>query len=104
TTVNAFTSISGSASDTGGSGVASVEISLKRNSDNHYWNGTDWLSTSEVWLGTTGTTSWSKTAGLPTGLNLLDVSYTVRSRATDNATNQQTPRAGNTLPLDHTAP
>src|SRR5205085_3887171 len=83
-TVNALTSISGTDSDTGGSGVAFVEISLKRNSDNHYWNGSDWSSTSEVFLGA-GNTTWSKSSGLPSGVNLLDGSYTVRSRATDNA-------------------
>src|SRR5439155_660605 len=36
--VNTLTSISGTASDTGAAGVASVEISLKRNSDSTFWD------------------------------------------------------------------
>src|SRR5207249_5543318 len=102
---NTLGSVSGTASDTGGSGVASVVISLKRNfSDNHYWNGSDWSSATEVFLSADNTTSWSKISGLPTGADLLDGSYTVRSRATDNASNVQTPGAANNFTVDQTGP
>src|SRR5205085_10628103 len=67
------------------------------------WNGANWSSTSEVFLGADNTT-WSMSSGLPSGVNLLDGSYTVRSRATDNAGNVQTPGAGNTFTLDQTPP
>jgi|GEM_PF-321785 len=101
-TISSLASVSGSASDTGSS-VASVSVSLRRNSDNQYWNGSSWVS-GEAWLSTTGTTSWSSSSGLPSSANLADGGYTVRSQATDTAGNVQTPGAGNTFTIDNTAP
>src|SRR5439155_8211561 len=71
--VNALASISGTASDTG-SGVAIVQVSLKRGSDNKYWDGSSsWVGGSEQLLSTVGTTSWSRSTGLPP--SLADDSY-----------------------------
>ena len=77
----------GTASDTG-SGLQKVELSIRRGTGN-YWNGTSFASAGEVWVGATGTTSWSYSfAGskFPS-----QGSYTVRVRATDNAANTVTP-------------
>jgi uncharacterized protein YjdB len=98
-TLATLTSISGSADDDeDGSDVQKVEISLKRNADGLYWSGTTWVS-GEVFLSTSGISDWSKTTGLPAGDNLLNGTYTVRSRATDNAGNVQTPGTGNTFTI-----
>jgi len=79
--INSLTEISGITSDTGGSGVSKVEISIQRTSDNHYFNGGFWRET-QSWLTTTGTTSWSY-AYTPDA----DGTYVVVSRATDAAGN-----------------
>jgi hypothetical protein len=91
--------ICGTASDdVGGSGVQRVDVAIQRTSDHHYWNGTDFTSTTVVWNLASGTTSWSY------GFTPPDGTYTVQSRATDNVGNQETPGAGNTFSLDTTPP
>jgi len=95
-------SLSGTASDGSGcSGIDKVEVSIQRDSDHKYWNGAIWGST-ETWLSTSGTTAWTKSSGLPTWQSCEG--YTVRSRATDNATNVETPTAGNSFDYDAQAP
>jgi hypothetical protein len=62
-------------------------VSIKRNSDNQYWNGTAFACDTEVFNAASGTASWSYALA---GGNLTDgVSYTVRSKATDNASNAE---------------
>jgi len=92
--LNSLTTISGTASDGNGSGVLNVKISIKRNSDDLYWDGFAWVL-SETWLSTTGTTSWSKSTGLPSWVG--GNNYTIRSMAADNATNIEIPGSGNTF-------
>src|SRR5438876_12094248 len=88
-TVKALVSISGTGSDTG-SGVAVVQVSLKRVSDSKYWDGSSsWVSTEQL-LSTTGTASWSRSTGLPSGADLADGSYTARSVAMEHMGNVQT--------------
>jgi hypothetical protein len=88
--------IRGTASDSG-SGVSRVDITLRRNSDNRYYNGTSWQLTS-VWLATTGTVSWSYpfTPGEDT--------YLVQSRATDAVGHQQGVYGQGTFTYDLSAP
>jgi hypothetical protein len=76
--------ISGTASDTGGGSVASVEVSVN--------NGTTWVAA-------TGTTSWSY-QWTPSGSG----SATLRSRATDSSGNRETPSAGVTVTIAPPAP
>ena len=85
----------------GGSGIQSVQVSIRQGSGN-YWNGTGFSSASEVWnaAGLAGG-SWSyafAVASFP-----ADGSYTVRVRATDAAANVETP-ASRTFTIDATAP
>ena len=47
----------GTASDTGGAGLLRVELSIKRVSDNQYWNGTAFADGTENWRTATGTAS-----------------------------------------------
>ncbi len=100
---NGLSTISGTASDTDGSGLSEVRISIKRNSigTDKYWDGSGWVD-SETWLLTSGTTSWSKSTGLPTWVSGED--YTIRSRATDNVPNIEDPGSGNTLTFDTDRP
>lgn len=75
--------ITGTASDAE-SDVARVEITIRRGSDNYYYNGAWWQATS-VWLLTTGTGNWNYPLTPAHG-----ETYTVQSRAEDAAGNQQT--------------
>ena len=61
------------------------------------------MSTEQL-LSTTGTASWSRSTGLPSGANLADGSYTARSVATDNVGNVQTTVTTSTFTVDSTAP
>jgi hypothetical protein len=77
-------SITGTATD-GGSGVANVKVSIKRDSTGLYWNGSSFSAASENLITATGTGSWSlafATANFPAG-----GSYTVRAVGTDVANN-----------------
>ncbi len=91
--------ISGTASDSGGSGVSLVEVRILSGALN--WNGSNWVA-GETWLPVSGTTNWSCSTGLPTWQS--GSSYTVRSRATDLASNVETPGTGNTFGFDTDPP
>jgi len=77
-------SVTGTATDGDGTGVQKVEVSTN--------GGTTWVAA-------TGTTAWSYNWTLP-----ADGSYTIKSRATDVATNVETPGAGVSVTVDKTAP
>ncbi len=79
--------ICGSASDAA-SGVASVQISLRRTSDNTWWNGSAFVAGSQIWVPATGTTGWSY-AFTPAA----STSYSLQARATDGAGNSATTAA-----------
>ena len=97
---NTVPAINGTASDAT-SGVQSVGVSIKRITDNKFWDSATW-SVTETWLATTGTASWSKSTGLPSWAD--GVTYTVRSRATDVSGHIETPGAGSTFLFDSSAP
>ncbi|MDD4179797.1 MAG: Ig-like domain-containing protein, partial [Candidatus Margulisbacteria bacterium] len=80
-------SVTGTASDTL-SGIQKVEVSIQRNSDNKYWaGGTTWQE-AEKWLAVTlnADNTWAYT--LPT-TKVDSVTYTIKTKATDNAGNIQ---------------
>ena len=77
----------GTATDAG-SGIASVAVSIQRQNNNQYWNGTGWQAAS-VTLPATGTTSWSR--ALPTSALSNGVTYTVSATATDGLGNESPP-------------
>ncbi|PLY00106.1 MAG: hypothetical protein C0623_07945 [Desulfuromonas sp.] len=79
--------ISGTATDGTGSGVALVEVDI---------------NVAGTWPDATGTTNWTYSWAQP-----ADGSYTIQSRATDSASptgNTETPGAGVTVTVDTTAP
>ncbi|WP_455392648.1 hypothetical protein [[Eubacterium] cellulosolvens] len=90
--LDSLTTITGTASDTGGAGVYYVQICLIRNKDGYYWNGWYWTN-NETWLTVSGTTSWTYTHG-NTSLSTPG-SYHIKSRAVDLANNIETPSYGN---------
>jgi hypothetical protein len=95
--------ICGTASDPNSvaSGVNKVQVSIQRSSDSNYWNGSSWGGTL-AWNDASGTTNWSYAFS---GGNLDDgVSYTVQSRAIDNATNTQTTPSTRNFTYDTTPP
>ncbi|OQB28613.1 MAG: hypothetical protein BWY10_00323 [Chloroflexi bacterium ADurb.Bin180] len=89
--------VEGTASDNY-SGVAAVQISLQRQSDNRYWNGTTWI-VANTWLTATGTGSWFLpfTPGVETF-------YTLTSRALDVCGNVQPEPSRSTFVYDVTPP
>ncbi len=98
TTLANVTEIYGTSSDGSGSGVANVKLSIKRDSDNWYWNGTVWVD-SVVKITAAGSISWT--------YNLLPLwtsgSYTVQTFVADIASNEGTGTA-TTFEIDNTAP
>ena len=92
----------GTASDTGGAGLDEVEVSIKRVSDNQYWNGTAFADGTENWRTATGTASWS--LAFAAGNFPADGDYTVRARASDLASNVQGSPASRTFTIDNAAP
>src|SRR2546423_1359506 len=98
-------SLTGSASDPGThpSGFCSVGVSIKRLSDNLYWNGSAFSSATEVFNTATGTSSWSY--ALAASALSDNTQYTVRSQANDFTIHQnpKTTPSPLTSPY-HTAP
>jgi PGF-CTERM protein len=84
-----MTEIHGTAYDYApGSGIDKVELSIELNDDRKYWDGNSW-ERKETWLLALGTTEWTfKCSGIIWDSNF---SYTIKSRATDNAGNVERP-------------
>ena len=93
--------IGGTASDGAGSGVSQVEVSIRQQTGDLYWNGTAWV-TGEQWLAAIGTAAWSFSATPPTWTD--GTGYTVRSRASDTAGHVETTGAGSSFAYDTTPP
>jgi hypothetical protein len=94
---NAIYYINGTASDTGGSGLKFVQISIKQNSTGKYFNGWDWVN-NQVWISANGKSSWSYE--IRTNLTWTQVGkYHVKSRAMDKANNLETPSYGNNFEI-----
>ena len=80
-----LTNITGTASDSGGSELSSINITVYNQTGGKYWNGTDWASSALVWLETNGTANWYNDSALPTWTN--DSTYYVNATPTDAAGN-----------------
>jgi len=95
---NTLTNINGTATDAL-SGINRVEISIKDILNTTWWNGSSWVN-SEIWLTVGSNKDWNYP--VPT---LIDgKSYLVRSRATDNMNNVETPGIGNSFFYDSLPP
>ena len=79
--------VTGSASDSGGSGLASVGVSIKDNATGKWFDGSGFNANSEQFNAASGTSSWSY--AIASSKFTSGDTYTVRSKATDNASNAQ---------------
>lgn len=95
--LNGLSSINGTAIDTGGAGLKFIELCLKRNSDNKYWDGNNFWQSSQVWFKATGTTAWVYYC---TNITWSAGTYLVRSKATDNIYNIEVPKYGNVFAIN----
>jgi hypothetical protein len=116
---NNIDSISGIASDLGGADVQIVDISLKRKSDDRYWNGEKWIL-QESWLATdiinpdlsrndlvrsSGPNQSKAWTFKSKGVSWTNgVYYSVISRASDRAGNHMVSTPGNIFMYDRIAP
>ncbi len=94
-------SVCGTASDTGGSGLQQVEVSIRQGAGS-YWDGSSFASATPVWNLATGTSSWAY--AFPAASFPADGDYTVSSRATDGAANVESPGTSVTFAIDRTPP
>jgi hypothetical protein len=100
---SSFANITGTAADTGGSGVANVNITIYNSTGGTYWNGTGNIWDANLtWMNTNGTTSWYNDSDLPTTWT-NGTTYIVNATATDNAGNSGTADS-NTFYMDTLAP
>jgi hypothetical protein len=94
--------ISGFASDTsGGSELNKVEIAIKRNKDNPFWDGYEWVS-DEMWLLVKGLNEWSYDISSIKWTS--GTQYIFQSRATDIAGNVEFPHNNRSITLDWSKP
>ena len=99
TFVNGFSSLQAVASDeNGGSGLLSVNFSLRREVDYSYWTGTTWGAPTLLGALSIGS-SWMRTNGLPAKSDLTNGTYRVFANAIDNAGNSSIASVGVTLDL-----
>ncbi|MBI2061854.1 MAG: hypothetical protein HYT87_19110, partial [Nitrospirae bacterium] len=99
----ALITVSGTAADNypTGSGVDSVVVALQRTSDSYYWDGAAW-AVSQSWLATSGPpTGWSLDTS---AITWSDGGHTIIARATDVATNAQSPDTSISFTFDAVAP
>jgi hypothetical protein len=83
--------ITGRALDnTGGSGVTAVDLTIRRLSDNLYWNGSAWVAAPIRLSARSGGGFWSLSTALRPGPNLPNDSYVVTAFARDAAGNVST--------------
>lgn len=95
TSPDTATSVAGTASDSGGSVVSVVEVSISNGLDYYDPVSGDFTSAAEVWLAASGTTLWSfDTGSVPWEYKTV---YSLRSRAADAVGNTETPGTGVTF-------
>jgi hypothetical protein len=93
--------VSGETSDNGGSGIESIEITLKRVHDGLYWTDAQWEA-GESWLLASGTLNWEYNVESVIWEN--GNQYEVSVRATDLASNMEIASQKNLFSIDSHAP
>ena len=99
--LNELVTIYGTAYDTGGSGLKTLEISIKRISDDNYWRGSSWR-TGEFWIPIQVQGSWEYSRSDFHWSS--DTGYNIRIRASDNAGNVEPPDNGTDFLYDYFPP
>jgi hypothetical protein len=99
--LNQLDLITGNASDHGGSGLDRIEVSIRRVSDNNYWDGTNW-QTEIYWITAQGTNNWTYDSDqIPW---TTDTYNTIFSNAIDKMGNKLAYWKGNTFMFDNKTP
>jgi hypothetical protein len=99
--LNKLDTIFGTSIDPGGSGIVSVEISIKQMDENLYWDGKYW-TLDETWVNAKGMNQWSfDTRKIQW---TTDTFYNIRCRAKDNVNNIELPGPNVTIMYDDTPP
>ena len=107
--VNTLSSIDGTVADnSGGSGIASVGVTIQRVSDSTYWNGSAFVAAATELSAQAGGGFWSLDTSLVAGTNpattLTDGNYKITATARDKANNTSTNNITVTSLNDFTAP
>jgi hypothetical protein len=99
--LNKLDTIFGTSIDPGGSGIVSVELSIKQMDENLYWDGQYW-TLDETWVSAKGMNQWSfDTREIQW---TTDTFYNIRCRAIDNVNNIELPGPSVTFMYDDTPP
>lgn len=99
---NSLDTITGSAIDpNNGTGLTKVEITIKRLTDNNYWNGLAW-DPGKFWLPVEGTTEWSYDSSAITWIS--GAQYSIRSIATDLVSNLEISSSSVVINIDQDSP
>ena len=101
TLTGASATISGTATDLGGS-VASVAVTIQRSGDGSYWTGSTWSPT-RTWLDASGTASWTYDWTFDPASQDGSPAYTIVARATDDVSNTGSTTVTGVM-VDNTAP
>jgi hypothetical protein len=98
-TLGAISGVVGDNAD--GSGVESVEVRIRRGSDNFYWSGTTWAANATDLPARVVGENWTLSSG-PTRANLTDGNYIIQAFARDHAGNESSASHG--LSIDVSQP
>ncbi|RYX83021.1 matrixin family metalloprotease [bacterium] len=79
--------IQGTATDTGGTGVASVVLYIQRPFDNQYWSGTAWTRTKTALTTQLSGSTWTRSSGNPPKTSIAGNILIITANATDRAGN-----------------
>jgi hypothetical protein len=93
--------ISGSSQDSGGSDVVGVDILIRRNSDNRYWDNNQWVE-GEQWISAIGSSKWSFDS--QDLIWISDTSYSIVARAADSVGNYGTSSYSTSFMIDSNSP
>ena len=89
--VNHLNTVAGTSADSsGGSGIARVDLCVKKGSNSTYWTGAGWTTTpTNVATAPNWARNHSTTSPMPTGANLPSDSYTLTATAYDKVGNSK---------------
>lgn len=103
--VGSLATITGTVADnTGGSGIASVVLFLRRSSDGLYWSGTDWVVNQTELETRSGGGFFTRDTALPSGAALQNGTYFLTAVARDLAGNRTDTTISVRVLVDNTAP
>jgi hypothetical protein len=99
-------SIGGTATDQSYGGICKIEMRIQRDSDNYYWNGSNWQIVNTWFDAVTGLSGWNNVpwtaSNLPSWQS--EVAYDLEARANDTAGNVDPNPVSDSFTYDNSAP